>query len=205
MVASAMGLNATIKNKSKSAWTGVAYEKGQPKDIEGWTIHFPDGTEVPQLKIGEEYKYLGTHLPAAWHMKNTHATARGKTVQACKKIIHQIGTLPLAPDTLNRAINLATAGIIGCYGRSTPITYEDCKTIEAEKTAVLNAQHIAPPVPKGPIYATLHGGGLQFEHTYACAAAALADQIDRALGAPTDSTDWHQPMRASPATHTRMP
>ena len=204
MIASAMGLNAVIKKKSKTAWTGVYYHKGQPKDIANWTIKFPDGTPIPQLQNGEEYKYLGTHLPAAWNTKHTHATTRQKTIQACKKVIQHIGSLPLAPETLNRAINLATAGIIGCFGRSTPITYEDCKTIEAEKSAVLNAQQIAPPVPKGPIYDTHHNGGLQFEHTYACAAAALADQIDRALSAPPDSTDYRTVAAAITETYARL-
>jgi len=199
-----MGLNIIIKDKKKTAWTGVWYDKGHPKDIEDWNMTLPDGTIIPQLKIGEEYKYLGTQLPAAWNSKHTHASTRNKTIHSCKTIIQQIGTLPLAPDTLNRALNLATAGIIGCFGRSTPITYADCITIEAEKTAVLNAQHIAPTIPKGPIYATEHGGGLQIEHTYACATAALCDQIDRALAAPTDSIDHRIVAASITETYARL-
>ena len=127
MTAAALGLDITVKGKKKTAWAGVWYQGGIPRDCEGWEMRLPDGkgingegTLVPQLTAGDEYKYLGTELPTGWKGSRTQSTTRCKMVRACKNVIRDVGSLQLAPDTLDRAMNLAVAGIVGSYGTAGP-------------------------------------------------------------------------------------
>ena len=189
MVSTTMGLNVFIKNKQKTAWAGVEYIEGRPVDIQGWQMRFPnrEGTVIPQLIGDDTYKYLGTKLRTSWHSGGTHVDTRDKIIYACKKVTRSIGFLDLAPHDIRKAINLAVNGIIGAYGRSTPLTMEDCIKIEAEKARVFRAQHFVVAEPRSIMYDTLHAGGMNEEHAYATAAAAIVDQVDRALYDPEES------------------
>ena len=135
MVSTTIGLNVFIKNKKKTAWAGVSYVGGVPQDITGWDMRFPDkhGTIIPQLTGEETYTYLGTPLPTAWAGQRTHAATRRKLVKACVDVIRAIGYLDISPSDLRRSIQLAVNGLIGSYGRSTPLTLEDCITIERRR------------------------------------------------------------------------
>ena len=171
----------------------VWYEEGTPRDVTGWTITLPDeeGTVVPQLVDDEHYKYLGTEMPTSWRTGKTHGVVRAKVTKQCirDRVVKDIGSLELPPETLKSAMDLGVAGIIGAYGRGSVITYEDCVTIETAKTEVLKAQHIAVAIPRAVAYNTAHGGGIEMSHAYAFAGGALIDQIDRALSSPTHHAD----------------
>ena len=78
-------------------------------------------------------------------------------------------------------MSVAVAGIIGYYGRGTPIRMEDCNAIEAARAVAMQQRGYCPGEPRLQIYASAADGGLQHEHAYRVAAAALVDQIDRAL------------------------
>ena len=80
-------------------------------------------------------------------------------------------------------MSVAVAGVIGYYGRSTPMRMEDCNAIEAARVIAMQHQQrgYSPGEPRLQLYATANDGGLQHEHAYRVAAAALVDQIDRAL------------------------
>ena len=43
MTAAALGLDITVKGKKKTAWAGVWYQGGIPKDCDGWEMRLPDG------------------------------------------------------------------------------------------------------------------------------------------------------------------
>ena len=192
MVSTTMGLNVFIKNKKKTVWAGVEYVEGKPRDIQGWDMRFPnaEGTIIPQLEGDETYTYLGTELHTAWCYGKTNKVAREKIVHACTKVTRSIGFMDLAPQDLRTAINLAVNGIIGAYGRSTPLTMEDCITIEAEKVRVFQAQHYMIAEPRSIMYDTYHAGGINEQHAYATAAAAIIDQVDRALYEPRESATY---------------
>ena len=57
----------------------------------------------------------------------------------------------------------------------------DCKAIEGARAVAMQQRGFSPSVPHLQIYAKARDGGLQHEHAYRVAAAALIDQIDRAL------------------------
>jgi hypothetical protein len=78
---------------------------------------------------------------------------------------------------------LALSGIIGYYGRSTVITWEDCQSIEQVRASALNAKGYSVGIPRLQIYDVKERGGMGMEHAYTYAAAALIDQVDRALSA----------------------
>ena len=76
---------------------------------------------------------------------------------------------------------LALSGIIGYYGRSTVITWEDCEAIEQVRASALRARRFSVGVPKLQMYDAEEGAGMEMEHAYTYAVAALVDQVDRAL------------------------
>ena len=97
-------------------------------------------------------------------------------------MIEMIGRVPaLSSEQTSRCMDLAVSGVIGYYGRSTPITWEDCEQIETVRARVVRQRGFAPGVPKLQVYASYEMGGLEHMHAYMVAAAALCDQIDRAL------------------------
>ena len=62
------------------------------------------------------------------------------------------------------------------------ITWDDCKTIETARAEALVARGFSSSVPRLQIYQSWEEGGMgAHEHAYCYAAAALCDQIDRAL------------------------
>ena len=79
--------------------------------------------------------------------------------------------------------NLQHFAFIGYYGRSTVITWEDCQSIEQVRASALNAKGYSVGIPRLQIYDAKERGGMGMEHAYTYAAAALIDQVDRALSA----------------------
>jgi len=78
---------------------------------------------------------------------------------------------------------LALSGIIGYYGRSTVITWKDCQSIEQVKASASTTKGYSVGIPRLQIYDLKERGGMGMEHAYTYAAAALIDQVDRALSA----------------------
>ena len=144
---------------------------------------------IPQLQGTEAYKYLGTEMPPGWARGKAQEQARGKVVKKCKQLLRMVGSLPMLTDEqVGKAMSLAVAGVIGYYGRSTLVTWADCQSIEAERSAVLRAKGRAPGTPRLQLYATTEEGGMgNHEHAYVYAAAAILDQFDRNLCAPADA------------------
>ena len=66
------------------------------------------------------------------------AQARTKVVRKCKSLLWMLGSVPLlTEEILGKAMSLAVAGVIGFYGRSTVITFDDCQKIEAARAEVV--------------------------------------------------------------------
>jgi len=59
MVTRAAGLKIQIKKDKKTAWQASYWEDGKEKEVTGWTVRMPDGTEVP--RVAREYTYLVGH------------------------------------------------------------------------------------------------------------------------------------------------
>ena len=182
IVAAVAGLTLQIKGKKKTAWSATYWESdGNEKDVTGWEMRMPDGTVIPQLVGDEKYKYLGSELTTGWNQGDAQTTVRKKVVGKCKQAIGLIARVPLiTEEQLAKAIDLALAGIIGYYGRSTVITWEDAVQIEEARLEILRARGITTALPKAVVYARRESG-LEHTHAYAMAAAALCDQIERAL------------------------
>ena len=131
MVSQLLGLTISIKAKRKTAWSATYWEDGKEVDVTGWEMKFPDGNTIPQLTGDEEYKYLGAELTSGWKEGRVYDTLRRKAVRKCRQIIGLIGHVPcLRQDQMAKGMSLGIAGILGYYGRSTVIRWEDCVEIE---------------------------------------------------------------------------
>ena len=89
--------------------------------------------------------------------------------------------MPLITEAhMRRAIALALSGIIGFYGRAVPLTWGDAVEIEEARAQVLRAKGLTTALARATMYEGRESG-LGHEHAYAYAAAALCDQVERAL------------------------
>ena len=137
-------------------------------------------TDAPGDTEVRDYTYLGTKIgPKSRHaLEATRQQVRKKMVQ----ILRVIGRIPALNNVqMSKCMSIAVAGVIGYYGRSTPLSMADCKAIEGARAVAMQQRGFSPSVPHLQIYANARDGGLQHEHAYRVAAAALIDQIDRAL------------------------
>ena len=78
-------------------------------------------------------------------------------------------------------MELAIAGVLGYYARSTPMTWADCQSIETVRVQVLAQRGICAAAPRAAVYLPEEAGGAGHEHAYGYAAAAYLDQFHRAL------------------------
>ena len=186
VVARVAGLKVTVKAKdaetrvgSKTAWMGTYWdEHGSEREVKGWEIKLPDGTVVPQVRA---YKYLGT--PLQIENQGRHEAMRKKVIDTCCGLIRQIGRVDmLGPRQLRRGFELAMAGVMGYYCRSTPMTWKGCQQIEAVRAEVMARRNICASTPRAAIYLPGEAGGAGHMHAYQYAAAAYIDQFNRALG-----------------------
>eukprot|EP00965_Chrysotila_dentata_P197476 6178208-Pleurochrysis_carterae.AAC.1 len=118
-----------------------------------------------------------------------------KTIaEKSKRIIYAIGRLPgLTQKQLGNTLALGVAGVLGYYGRSTPVDRTTCNSIEEARARVLRAAGYATGAPRGQIYHAGSEGGMEtHEHAFGVAAAAYCDQIDRALCGPPERMDHIQ-------------
>ena len=106
---------------------------------------------------------------------------RKEVVRKCRQAIGMIGRVPLITEEhARRAMALALSGIIGFYGRAVPLRWEDAASIEEARAQVLRAKRVTTAMPRATVYEERESG-LGHEHAYAYAAAALCDQIERAI------------------------
>ena len=94
---------------------------------------------------------------------------------------------------LDKLGNAVANGLAGFYGRALPVRWEDGLEVEKERTKAYSGMgHRDRYAPRIQVYAPVIAGGYGITHYYAVGAAALIDQIDRALmGRPG------QPMRVA--------
>jgi GNAT superfamily N-acetyltransferase len=96
------------------------------------------------------------------------------------------GKLQIRATVPRQQLNISLAGVIGFYGRSTPLTWEDAQKIEGARVNALRARGIVTGTPRAQLYEKRHTG-LQHTHAYAYAAAAIVDQVHRALEGATET------------------
>ena len=177
-----LGLLWQVKGKKKTAWSATWWKDGTEVDVTGYEMCMPDGSTVPQLVGDDIYKYLGTEMNTGWRHGNAHKPARAKVVARCRQLIGLLGRVPcLTEQQYGCAVSLALSGCIGYYARSTVLTWEDCVTIEQARVAALQAKGVTEGVPRRQIFGSPEHAEMGHEHAYVIAAAALRDQIDRAL------------------------
>ena len=222
MMAKVCGLPIKIKGKSKTAYFATYWEGGIEKDVAGYELRLADGRLVPQilkrpkhpLPPGAKgdvhsYKHLGTELAPGWN--GGMEEARSKVVTRCTQVVKLIGRIPvLTSEQMDQMVSLAIGGVIGYYGRATPLRWSDCQKIERARAYAMHVRGFTPTVPRVQMYAAPTEGGLGHAHAYQAAAAALIDQVDRALcggdGEPARvaveaaiaSTCWRLGCRADP-------
>jgi hypothetical protein len=103
----------------------------------GAKVMLPNGSKVPQVK-----ENISTTLP--WHAverrKNTKggtmSEMRKKVVRNCTGLIRQIGRVDmymLGPRQTRKVMELAIAGVLGYYARSTPMAWADCQSIQLKQ------------------------------------------------------------------------
>ena len=100
---------------------------------------------------------------------------------AAVAVLRMIGHLQyLTEEQMGRAMALALAGTIGYYGRAAVIRWEDAEAIERARAEALRKRGFTTAKPRVLMY-TGRETGLEHVHAYAYAAAALCDQVERAL------------------------
>ena len=57
IICKVMGLELQVKDKKKTAWSGVYWEGAQEKDVTNYEVRLPCGMVVPQLLGGEQAAY----------------------------------------------------------------------------------------------------------------------------------------------------
>ena len=112
MVARISGLKINVKGKKKTAWSGTYWTqdgRGRmvEKDIEcgEWRMCMPDGTEVPQIKMGTEqdvdhYKHLGSEMGPGF--TGGQERVRAKVVARCVGVIGAVSYTHLTLPTILR-------------------------------------------------------------------------------------------------------
>ena len=196
MVARISGLKINVKGKKKTAWSGTYWTqdgRGRmvEKDIEcgEWRMCMPDGTEVPQIKMGTEqdvdhYKHLGSEMGPGF--TGGQERVRAKVVARCVGVIGVIGGIQgLGVKALNDAIESAIGGIVDYYGRACVLTWEDMEKVERARAAAVQRATGIWAVPRRLLWGTEASGCMGRKHMYARAAEALFDQIDRMLSGGT--------------------
>ena len=192
IIARISGLKIMVKGKKKTAWAGTYWTKdGRGKDVEKdvecgeWRMLLPDGTEVPQIKmgVGEDvnyYKHLGSEVGPGF--TGGQDRVRAKVVTRCVGIIGVIGGIKgLGVTAMNEAIESAVGGVVDYYGRACVLTWEDMNKIEAARAAAIQRATGIWMVPRRLLWAVAEEGGMGRKHMYARAAEALFDQFDRML------------------------
>jgi hypothetical protein len=127
-----------------------------------------------------DYRYLGTTVGPA----NTNAKegTRQEVRKTLVQVIRTIGRIPcLSNEQMSKCMSVAVSGIVGYWGRSTPLRMDDMQAAEAARAVAVQQRRFTPGTPHLQIYANVSDGGLQHEHAYRMAAAALVDQVDRAM------------------------
>ena len=123
---------------------------GSGRTAEAWALR--RGWHSPEGSLG------GPHR---------HGPTLHKVQRQCCRLLRLIGRLSLlGPEQLRRAMSLAIAGVIGFYGRSTPIPYATCAAIEAVRTETLRRRGICPSEPRIIAFAPPEAGGLGHEHDF---------------------------------------
>ena len=97
---------------------------------------------MPQVR---EYKYLGTPLQIGF--EGRHTKMRKQVVSSCSALLRQIGRVDmLGPRQTRRCMELAMAGVMGYFARSTPLRWADCHAIEQVRVRELaRRKHTAAP------------------------------------------------------------
>ena len=171
---------AVTRRGTKTAWMGCYYdERGREREITGYTMRFPTGEEIPQVS---QYTHLGVSIQVGW--KARHEEAREHVARRCTQLVKMIGKIDmLGPNQMVAAMDLAIGGVIGYTGRSTPIDYDTCKRIEAERAKALRKAGIGEGRHRAALFLPLEAGGMGLTHAYQMAAAAYLDQFERAFEA----------------------
>ena len=126
------------------------------------------------------YRYLGCEISPS--PDTGYERTRAEVVRQTAQILQIIGRLPgLDNARMCEVMGVAVQGILGFFGRTTPMTWADCEAIEAARAGALRARGFSPGNPRVQIYAATEQGGLGHPHAYRVAAGALIAQIDRAL------------------------
>lgn len=213
LVSRVLGLSMGVKaSGTKTAWSGTYWKQGVEREIEGWTIRLPDGRTVPQVR---SYKYLGQVELSGWKPDrgdkqvsdlpagvtcDRHAPTLARVQRQCCRLIRMLSYVPtLGPEQLRRGMSLAIAGTLGYFARATPVPYSVCAAIETARADALRRRGICPGEPRIQMFAPHEAGGLQHEHTYQYAAAALIDEFDWVL-----SGDAGAPARQALASHIAL-
>ena len=94
------------------------------------------------------YKQLGTELTPGW--RGGMEEARSKVVTRCVHVAKLIGRIPvLTSEQMDQRMSLAIGGIIGYYGRATPIRWNDCQRIERARAYAMRVSGFTPTIPRG--------------------------------------------------------
>ena len=122
MVARITGSDIGIKEDgSKTAWQVVNGCEWQEREYR--QIVMPDGRVVPRVS---QYKHLGTVLTS----KGGVEAQRDKVYGKLKQVLQVISKLEISAEKYIEMTDVIIEGVLGFYGRSTPMSWEFCEKVE---------------------------------------------------------------------------
>ena len=110
-----------------------------------------------------EYKYLGTPLQIGF--EGRHTKMRKQVVSSCSALLRQIGRVDmLGPRQTRRCMELAMAGVMGYFARSTPLRWADCHAIEQVRVRELARRKHTAAHGHAAVYLAEEAGGAGHTH-----------------------------------------
>ena len=171
--------------------------------------HPTSARDIQRAVDAVSYRYLGNTIVAAW--ENGMELTRDELRATLIRMIQMIGHLPgLDCAQIQDVIDTVLNGMIGYYGRATPLTWADTCAIEGARKAALARRGFGTG-EAWQVYGDHQHGGMNSMHAYQMAAGAYIDTVDRALcltaGAPVRiAIEWRSvtdrfPSSARPRAH----
>ena len=170
------------RDASKTAWLAWRWQGNKLVVDEAASITLPlgvDGADVEMPRITDVYKHLGTELTGTVD----HSAIRARVEARIRALVQLVGRLGGAQlEQVRDCLLTVVRGVLGYYGRATPMARAVCHGIDVEMRRVLAALgHRGRCGQVLQAYAPVKAGGLGLEPAACTAAAALCDELSRAL------------------------
>jgi len=141
----------------------------------------PDGRVVPRVS---KYKHLGTVTGSSGGPE----VQRERILQKLRGVLSVVCSLEVSLDQMIEMTDCVIEGVVGFYGRSTPLSREFCEKVEkCRRAQFVRVGKRRRGEGNCEVYAEHRAGGLGAVHTYQVARAAMISEVYKGLNTPVRS------------------